>query len=251
MAKRFTDTDKWKKPFIRSLKAPYKLLWLYILDECDHAGIWQIDIEVANIKIGEKINLETALLQFDGRVIKIDDKLFIPDFVEFQYGKLNPENRAHKSVIDILSKHNLLNDEFEIKPLASPLEGAKDKAKDKELDKDIAINRGNQNQKDAPYEHWIEEFIQTKLKQVSKMKYQMDLEDMQEIDKKFKEESIKKTLDSMDNFKDLTKKYVKVGATLRNWLAREGEGAIKQEFSKYEALREYNKQYTDDLFTKG
>jgi len=50
MAKRFTDTDKWKKTFIRTMKAPYKLLWLYILDECDHAGIWQVDFDVDEIK---------------------------------------------------------------------------------------------------------------------------------------------------------------------------------------------------------
>jgi len=61
MAKRFTDTDKWKKPFIRCMKAPYKLLWIYILDECDHAGIWHVDFDVAEIKIGEKLNLEFAL----------------------------------------------------------------------------------------------------------------------------------------------------------------------------------------------
>ena len=35
MAKRFTDTDKWKKGFIKRLPAKYKLLWLYILDDCN------------------------------------------------------------------------------------------------------------------------------------------------------------------------------------------------------------------------
>ena len=55
MAKRFTDTEKWKKPFIRGLQGAYKLLWLYICDDCDHAGIWQVDIEVAQIRIGEKM----------------------------------------------------------------------------------------------------------------------------------------------------------------------------------------------------
>ena len=56
MAKRFTDTDKWKKGFIRNLPSKYKLLWLYILDDCNHAGIWDTDFEVASIRIGSKIN---------------------------------------------------------------------------------------------------------------------------------------------------------------------------------------------------
>jgi len=127
MAKRFTDTDKWKKPFIRSMKAPYKLLWLYILDECDHAGIWQVDLEVAEIKIGEKLNLATAISCFEGKIYVFDSgqKWYIPDFIDFQYGKLNELNRAHNSVINILEKYGLL----EIKPLTSPLQGDKDKDK--------------------------------------------------------------------------------------------------------------------------
>lgn len=136
MAKRFTDTDKWKKPFIRSMKAPYKLLWLYILDECDHAGIWQVDIEVAQIKIGEKLNIKDALKFFDGKIYVFDNgcKWFVYDFIDFQYGILNPQNRAHNSVLNILSKYNIdLN-----KPLTSPLQGAMDM--DKDMDKDI-INK--------------------------------------------------------------------------------------------------------------
>jgi len=127
MAKRFSDTDKWKKPFIRSLQAPYKLFWLYILDDCDHAGIWQVDMEIANIKIGETLNTETALSQFGDKITVFDngEKWFIKDFIDFQYGELNPKNRVHESVINILNK-------YKIKPLTSPLQDAMDKDKDKD-----------------------------------------------------------------------------------------------------------------------
>ena len=86
MAKRFTDTEKWKKPFIRGLQGAYKLLWLYICDDCDHAGIWQVDMEVAAIRIGEKIDLKEAIKSFDEKIIIIDkgNKWFIPSFLEFQ-----------------------------------------------------------------------------------------------------------------------------------------------------------------------
>ena len=72
MAKRFTDTEKWKKPFIRGLQGAYKLLWLYICDDCDHAGIWQVDIDVAQIRIGEKIDLNEAIKSFDEKIIIFD-----------------------------------------------------------------------------------------------------------------------------------------------------------------------------------
>lgn len=148
MAKRFTDSEKWKKPFIRCMKTPYKLLWLYILDECDHAGIWQVDFEVAQIKTGEKLNQSEALKNFGEKVVELSggEKFFIPDYIEFQYGTLNEKNRVHESVIKILRKYDLIDNQN--KPLISPLQRAKDKDKDKakemdkEKDKDKAIEGG-------------------------------------------------------------------------------------------------------------
>lgn len=138
MAKRFTDSEKWEKPFLRGIKAPYKLLWLYILDTCNHAGIWNVDIEVAQIRIGEKIILIDAIKYFQNRIVLLDggEKWFIIDFIEFQYGELNPTNRAHNSVILILNKYNLLDNELKIKPLTSPLQCAMDKDMDKDMDMD-------------------------------------------------------------------------------------------------------------------
>jgi len=129
MAKRFTDTEKWKKPFVRGLDAPYKLLWLYILDDCDHAGIWQVDEEIANIKIGQKIDLKKAITLFGEKIHVFDkgQKWFIPDFIEFQYGGLSEENRAHNSAIQILKKYNLLTS---AKGLTRGIQGRKDKDKE-------------------------------------------------------------------------------------------------------------------------
>lgn len=135
MAKRFTDTDKWKKPFIRGLQGPYKVLWLYILDDCDHAGIWQVDLDVAALRIGEILDLKTAEKSFENHIQIFDngEKWFIPSFIEFQYGsELNPENRVHESILKILNKYKLAP----YKPLTSPLQGAKDKDKDKDMDMD-------------------------------------------------------------------------------------------------------------------
>tara|TARA_R110000803_G_scaffold102336_2_gene170414 strand:- start:548 stop:1207 length:660 start_codon:yes stop_codon:yes gene_type:complete len=111
MPKRFTDTEKWKKGFIRSLPTKYKLLWLYILDDCNHAGLWDVDLEVAEIRIGAKINTKEAI-KYYSKNIKIFDngnKWFIPKFIEFQYGQLNENVNAHKSVIRLIEKYDLYN----------------------------------------------------------------------------------------------------------------------------------------------
>lgn len=138
MAKRFTDTDKWKKPLIKKAEAPYKLLWLYILDDCDTAGIWQTDFEVASLRIGETIDEATAKEIFKEKVVFLDggEKWFIPSFIEFQYGKLQENNRAHTKAISALKKYNLLNEYLEVKPLTSPLQGAMVEVEVEEEDKE-------------------------------------------------------------------------------------------------------------------
>lgn len=110
------------------------MLWLYIWDECDHAGIWNIELDVFKMRVGISVSLQEVLTQFNGMVVPFDNnsRLFIPDFVEFQYGELNPENRAHASVIRVLREQRLLNDKGLIRGLYAPMDKDKDKDKDKE-----------------------------------------------------------------------------------------------------------------------
>jgi CRISPR/Cas system-associated protein endoribonuclease Cas2 len=152
MAKRFTDTNKYKKPFVRGLQGAYKLLWDYLYHECDHAGIWIVDFEIAQMYLGAdmQISKEKALEFFNSdemRVVEIDNRKqwFLPGFIEFQYGKLNPKNRVHESVISILHKHNLLEEDFSLnqfKVYTSPLQGAKDKDKEKDKFKEQEEDKG-------------------------------------------------------------------------------------------------------------
>ena len=104
-----TDTDKWKKRFVRELKPQHKLLWFYILDDCNHAGIWEVDLEVASIRVGFELSHDNLPSSFGDKVISFDDgdKWFIPDFIEYQYGELNPNSNVHKSVLNLLNKYNL------------------------------------------------------------------------------------------------------------------------------------------------
>jgi hypothetical protein len=115
MAKRFTDTEKWKKGFIRSLPPSYKLLWLYMLDDCDNAGVWQVEVEVASIRIGTKLNEKEALKLFGDTVISFDGgtKWFIKEFVKFQQGvnhiaELNSNSNPHKSILRLVEQYKLL-----------------------------------------------------------------------------------------------------------------------------------------------
>jgi hypothetical protein len=135
MSKRFIDTKLFKKKFFRGLKGPYKLFWIYVFLDCDHAGIWIVDFDMVNFCI-KGINKTKAFELFQDKVVVFDngEKWFLPSFIDFQYGELNPSNRVHNSVINILKKEKLYE---ENKGLIRPLKGLKDKDKDMDKEKDM------------------------------------------------------------------------------------------------------------------
>ena len=127
MAKRFTETDKWKDPWFCDLEPLDKLFWVYLMDNCNHAGIWQVNWPLVEFHIPEfRFNEET----FKDRVEVIsEEKWHVPKFINYQYGELNPDNRAHLSVINQLKKEGVF------KGLTRSLQGRKDKDKEQVKDK--------------------------------------------------------------------------------------------------------------------
>ena len=109
MAKRMTDTDKWKHPWFRKLPPEHKLLWQYILDNCNHGGIWHKDEELAEFQIGNQYDWQEVRFLFKEKFFEADsDKWFIFSFIEFQYGKMNPASKVHQSVIRILENAGVM-----------------------------------------------------------------------------------------------------------------------------------------------
>jgi hypothetical protein len=111
MAKRFIDTNLFKKGFVKQLPTEYKLLYIYLFCECDHCGIWEAELDVASIRIGIDVsNASKALEIFDGKVVSFDrgKKWFVPQFITFQYGKLTSANKIHKSVVSTLNANGLM-----------------------------------------------------------------------------------------------------------------------------------------------
>lgn len=131
MAKRFTDTDKWKRSWFTALSNDLKVVWSYIIDQCDHAGVWPVDFGLLKYQTGVVLTHETFSAAFGDKVTRFDDdKYFIPSFVEFQYGELKPENNAHKGVIKILTKLGAK------KVLTRSPEGPQEQEQEQEQDKD-------------------------------------------------------------------------------------------------------------------
>jgi len=106
--KRFTDCHKWADPWFRQLSPTAKLLWQWVLDCCDNAGVLDPDWGLASFQIGEDIlphiaEIESRIEHLEGGVI------FVSKFIGFQYPTLSRECKAHNPIFASLEKHNLLD----------------------------------------------------------------------------------------------------------------------------------------------
>lgn len=109
MSKRFTDTEKWEDPWFRNLLTEYQIFWVYILDKVDNAGVWKVDFELAEFCLKKSLNPKELLAVFKDRVVPFDngERWFIPKFILFQYGELQPTCHPHQPIIKLLNKYNL------------------------------------------------------------------------------------------------------------------------------------------------
>ena len=107
MSKRFTETQKWEDPWFRKLRPEIKNLWQWILDHCDNAGVIDPDLDLASFQIGYGYPMDT-LSELGERIIELPcQKFFVPKFIEFQYGELSAECKAHNPVFASLRKHGI------------------------------------------------------------------------------------------------------------------------------------------------
>ena len=138
MAKRFMDTDLWNKKWFRELPVRLKIVWFYLINKCNHAGIWECDIDLLSFQIGdfnEPYTLEEILEAFGDNIVELgDNKYYLTKFISFQYGlPLNPNVKVHQSVIKLLEKYGI--------ELDNPLLSVKDKVKDIDKGKDIETRK--------------------------------------------------------------------------------------------------------------
>jgi len=126
--KRFTACEKWDKEWFQNLSLKHKLLWVYLCDRCDFAGVWEPNFSLASFQIGERI-CEEDLQSFGGRIIKLEcGKFWLEPFIRFQYGELSAASKPHIAVLRKIETLSI--------PYANPLEkfhGVQDKDKEKDI----------------------------------------------------------------------------------------------------------------------
>ena len=176
MAKRLTDSNKWNDSWFTNLPMDIKLVWIYLLDTCDHAGVYKTNIRLLKFQTGSERTEEELIEFFKERIYITGDKWFIPKFVTFQYKNFFTNNApAVKSARELLVNHSIIkpNDNSFItltQPLLNPSIRTKDKDmdtdKDKAIDKNIDKNKrmaentvnilANANSLDIDYDNAVE-----------------------------------------------------------------------------------------------
>ena len=138
MAKRFIDTKIWDKAWFRKLSTKNKLVWIYLLGKCDHAGIWDADWELAEFIIGETVTYDELpdIIKDKMKYIEGEEQYFIPSFIDFQYGELKEHSKPHKSVIKRLTDKKLLKGFKRVTATLKDKDKDKVKVKDKAKDKE-------------------------------------------------------------------------------------------------------------------
>lgn len=107
--RRFTETTKWADPWFQDLPNDMKLLWLYLCDHCDNAGLWHVNKRLAEFYLGTQFDWDSVLNHLGIRVEVITpDRWWIPSFIGFQINAdLSPACKPHQQIIRLLEKYGL------------------------------------------------------------------------------------------------------------------------------------------------
>lgn len=126
MAKRFSETKIWEDEWYQSLPTKWKIVWKYLCDKCDEAGIWKPNFKLADFQINEKIKWAEATHWLNNgkiRVVITEKAWVLKDFVPFQYGEAvyASQHGFHKKIRSMLSRYpidtlcNRVQEEEEVK----------------------------------------------------------------------------------------------------------------------------------------
>lgn len=149
--KRFTDTQKWKDAWFSELPPTMKLLWLYLLDTADSAGVVDYSKRLADFDLGETVSIDDLIqLAGEARIRRLDcGKLWLVKFCDFQYPNgVNRKYHKHNNICRSIEKNNLpiliatgkLQDSYKV-ATDSYQEEEEEEDKDKDKDKNTGLGK--------------------------------------------------------------------------------------------------------------
>lgn len=102
---RYTQTDKWDDPWFRKLTPGQKLVFIFLIENCNNAGFYEEDQEHMAYLIGmDQERTEGALKGLERGITRASGWTWVHNFLRHQKNEeLNPSNPAHKQIITLIS----------------------------------------------------------------------------------------------------------------------------------------------------
>lgn len=120
VGKKFTSPEKWEAAWFSRLSPGEKLLYYYLWDRCDHAGVIEFLPAIWGAHIGQSIDeqslddLMDAVNSEQDRILKIDEKVWLVGYISYQQQKKKgaPVKAGHPmlpKIVDLLKGHSLFD----------------------------------------------------------------------------------------------------------------------------------------------
>jgi hypothetical protein len=103
---RFTETRKWDDPWFRALSPSAKLLFIFVAENCNNAGFYELDTGAIAFKTGlTEAEIGGALEGLRRGIKGASGWLWLRQFLKHQKNDpLKQENPAHRQIIALLSE---------------------------------------------------------------------------------------------------------------------------------------------------
>lgn len=104
--KRFTETTKWEDPWFRALPPNEKLLFLFLVENCNNAGFYELDTPAVAFKTGLTVEqVEGALKGLTRGIQGASGWVWVRRFLKHQKNdELNLDNTAHRQIVRLLKE---------------------------------------------------------------------------------------------------------------------------------------------------
>jgi hypothetical protein len=236
MAKRFIDTELFHDSWFMNLCPNYKLFYIYLITNCDFAGIIDLNIRLAEFLTGIEglgNSLERVWKEFgEKRVIYLTGNYyFLPKFIKYQYPNgLSESVKAQKSVMERLQSFNLYDKQKQT--VNEQLGNSLITVQDKDIYKDKDNLKGGMGENLELINEIMDYYEFTEMRNPDKLRQIFQFSKILEYDnklelfkeqfrayKKYKEES-KEIRHAFSNFLgSIENRYLDGGWNARNWTA--------------------------------
>lgn len=112
MAKRFTETEKWRDDWYLSVDNDTRIVYQWLIDNCNIAGLAKKEFKMLNYCCHTNLDEKQLIEKLKGKIFDCGDFFFIPTFLKHQYpnglDSNHPAVRSARSILESFSMFEIV-----------------------------------------------------------------------------------------------------------------------------------------------